>query len=51
MGGQENFFYPLKNVFLSPPKNYKWSKQPINQIIGSPTLADEKAINFSLHKI
>ena len=30
--------------FPPPPKKYSWSKQPINEIIGSPTLADAKAI-------
>ena len=30
---------------MSSQKNYKWSKQPINETIGSPTLADVKAIN------
>ena len=28
---------------LFPQKSYRWSKQPINEIIGSPTLADSKA--------
>ena len=26
-----------------PSKNYRWSKQPINEIIGRPTLADTTA--------
>ena len=34
----------LENIFLSPHQNYRRSKQPINEIIGIPTLADAKAI-------
>ena len=42
MGGQGK-----KKVFV-PQKNYRWSKQLINQIIGSPTLADAKAISLEI---
>ena len=41
LGGQD-FFLPTRKNLLHP-KKYKWS-QPINEIIGSPTLADAKAM-------
>ena len=41
-GGTRKQFFDGKNVFLSL-KKYRWSKQLINEIVGSSTLADVKA--------
>ena len=37
-------------MFSCPPKKYRWSKQPINEIIGSSSLADSKAIGVQNKK-
>ena len=42
-GDQENVFLEGKKKFSFHQKNYRWSKQPINEIIGKPTLADVTA--------
>ena len=45
-GGQENVLVKVKKKFSFHQKNYRWSKQPINEIIGKPTLADVTANNM-----
>ena len=47
--GTRKHFFEGKKVFLSTQKIW-WSKQLINEIVGSSTLADSKAIGVQNKK-